>query len=274
MKYKLVAIDIDGTLLNSNNEIPEENIKTIRELRDRGVQFVVVTGRPDIMAREYVKTLGIKAPILGCNGATMRDVLSNEIYYLKPIGKEQLVELYNIFKANKMFPRFYALDSVYSYNPDELNEDKNPFAVFTKRLAKYMEVKIFDDVEEILKDNIKIVKIMYASNDTEIIVSLQEKIKQIQGVEVFRAAKNSLDIVSENVSKGKALIEYAKELGIDKREIIAMGDGENDLSMLLAVGFSVTLENGEDCLKDIASMITVSNDAAGVSKALKEIFAI
>ncbi|MDZ7548831.1 HAD hydrolase family protein, partial [Clostridium perfringens] len=90
--------------------------------------------------------------------------------------------------------------------------------------------------------------IMYASNDVETIISLHEKIKQIQGIEVFRAAKNSLDVVTANVSKGKALIEYASDLGVDRGEIIAMGDGENDLSMLLEVGFPITLENGEDCL--------------------------
>ncbi|WP_411167520.1 Cof-type HAD-IIB family hydrolase [Clostridium sp. MB05] len=274
MKYKLVAIDIDGTLLNSKNEIPEENIQTIRKLQGMGVKFVVVTGRPDVMAKEYVKTLGIKAPILGCNGATMRDVLTNEVYYLKHIGKEQLVELYNLFKSNGMYPRFYSLDAIYSFNPNELNEEKNPFAIFTKRLAKYMDINIFNDIEELLHDDVKITKIMYASNDVETIISLHEKIKQIQGIEVFRAAKNSLDVVTANVSKGKALIEYASDLGVDRGEIIAMGDGENDLSMLLEVGFPITLENGEDCLKEIASMVTVSNDEAGVAKALKEIYEI
>lgn len=274
MNYRLVAIDIDGTLLNSKNEIPEENVQTIRKLQGMGVKFVVVTGRPDVMAKEYVKTLGIKAPILGCNGATMRDVLTNEIYYLKHIGKEQLEELYNLFKSNDMFPRFYSLDAIYSFNPDELNEEKNPFAIFTKRLGKYMDINIFNDIGELLHDDIKITKIMYASNEVETLIPLHEKIKQIQGIEVFRAAKNSLDVVAANVSKGKALIDYASDLGIDRSEIIAMGDGENDLSMLLEVGFPVTLENGEDCLKEIASMVTASNDDSGVAKALKEIFQI
>ncbi|MFA6075793.1 MAG: HAD family hydrolase [Negativicutes bacterium] len=272
MKYKLVAIDLDGTLLNNDHEIPAENITTIRELRELGVQFVVVTGRADAMARKYVNTLGIKAPILACNGATMRDVLSDEVYYLKHIARKPLIELYNFFKSKNLYPRFYALDAVYTYNPDELNEDKNSFAIFSKRLAEYMDLKLFDNIEDLLATDVKITKLVYAAADVATMIPLQEELKQIQGIEILRAAKNVLDIVTENVSKGKALLEYANGLGIDGNEIVAIGDGENDLSMLSAVGFPVTLENGEACLKAIARMVTVSNDEAGVAKALKAIF--
>ena len=275
MQYKLVAIDIDGTLLNSRNEIPAENIQTIRELRQRGVRFVVVTGRPDVMAREYVNILGINAPILGCNGATMRDALSGgETYYCKSIPLQPLTELYNYFQTAGLFARYYGLDTVYSFNPHEFDEQRNPFAHFSKQLAKHMDFKVIAGIDELIASGEKIIKLMYPVSDPELLKPVQQQLRLIDGVEVFRASKLSLDIVATGISKGVALLDYALSLGIDRSELVAIGDSENDLSMLQAVGLPVAMGNASDGVKSICALVTASNDDAGVSKALREIFAM
>ncbi|SCZ01986.1 Cof-type HAD-IIB family hydrolase [Alkaliphilus peptidifermentans] len=270
MSYKLVAIDIDGTLLNSNHVIPEENIETIRQLREKGVSFVIVTGRPDTAVKEYVETLGINAPVLGCNGASIRDVLTGKIHSLKTIPNDILIKLYEFFHSRNIYPRYYSLDSVYSFNTDEFNEAVNPFAVFSKRLAGMMSFKVIKDIDFLLKWDTKIVKVVYITEEYETIAPIQEELRKIPGIEALRSTKTGLDIFADDVSKGKALLSYAESLGIKKEEIIAIGDGENDLSMLEAVGFPVTLKNGEEALKEIAKF--VSNDEAGVAKALKKIY--
>jgi len=274
MQYKLVAIDIDGTLLNSRNEIPAENVQTIRELRQRGVQFVVVTGRPDIMAREYVNTLGISAPILGCNGATMRDVVSGETYYCKAIPLQPLTELYNYFQTAGLYPRYYGLDKVYSFNPHEFDEQRNPFAHFSKQLAQNMEFKVIESIDELIASGEIIIKLMYPVSDPALLEPLQQQLRLIDGVEVLRASKLSLDIVAAGISKGIALMDYAFSLGIDRSELVAIGDSENDLSMLQAVGLPVAMGNASDSVKAVCALVTASNDDAGVSKALREIFAM
>lgn len=272
MRYKMVAIDVDGTLLNNNHQIPIENVQTIRELKEKGVHFVIVTGRPDASVKEYVEILGIDAPILGCNGATIRNIFTNELHVLKSIDTEALKQLQEYFAAKNLYPRFYGLDSVFTLNPYEFEEDKNPFAKFSKRLNSIMPFKVVNSIQDIISNQIQITKIVYIDNNPENILTVQDEIRKIKGIEAYRVGSISLDIVTSGVSKGQALLDYAASLNISKNEIIAIGDSENDLSMLEAVGYPVTLENGEDALKKMARLITDSNENSGVAKALKTIY--
>lgn len=268
----MVAIDVDGTLLNNNHQIPIENVQAIRELKEKGVHFVIVTGRPDASVKEYVEILGIDAPILGCNGATIRNIFTNELHVLKSIDTEALNQLQEYFGAKNLYPRFYGLDSVFTLNPYEFEEDKNPFAKFSKRLNSIMPFKIVNSTQDITSNQIEVTKVVYINTNPETIITIQDEIRKIKGIEAYRVGSISLDIVTSGVSKGQALLDYAASLNISKNEIIAIGDSENDLSMLEAVGYPVTLENGEDTLKKMARLITDSNENSGVAKALKTIY--
>lgn len=269
MQYKLVAIDIDGTLLNSNHEIPYENIETIKNLQDYGINFVIVTGRPDAMAKKYTKELQIPSVILGNNGATIRNVDTNELYFQKVISREKVLELHKFFAKKDIYYRIYGLDSIYSFNDYEFDEAKNEFAVFSKRLADSMNFKIINKIEELDED---VIKFVCFTNDHDKLITTQKELLSIDDLEIVRGSKNGVDINAKGISKGETLLKYAETLGISKEEIIAIGDSENDLSMLKVVGLPVTLENGDQVLKDIAHIITESNDNAGVAKVLKQIF--
>lgn len=269
MEYKLVALDIDGTLLNSSHEIPRENIETINKLQKEGVEFVIVTGRPDIMAKKYAEELQIPSVILGNNGATIRNVDTNHLFFQRFIPKEKVIELYEYFSKKDIYFRLYGLDSIYTFNEDEFDESKNEFAVFSKNLAKNMDFKIINNISELDCD---VIKFVCFTNDYEKLLNIQKELSSIEDVEIVRGSKNGIDINAKGISKGETLLKYANKLGIDSKEIIAIGDSENDLSMLSVVGFPITLENGDQALKDIAMMITESNDNAGVSKALERIF--
>ena len=272
MKYKLVAIDVDGTLLNNSGEIPIENIEEIRTLKEKGVHFVIVTGRPDKSVKEYIEALGIEAPVLGCNGATVRNVLTNELHVLKCIEPEVLLALQTYFETANLYPRFYGLDVVFSLNPYEFDEEKNPYAKYSKKLNTIMPFNVVNTLQEIFSNQIDITKIVVLDSDPERILNIQKEIRKINGISAYRVGQNSLDIMTKGVSKGQALLNYADGLKIMSTEIVAMGDSENDLSMLEAVGYPVTLENGEDALKEMARLVTASNEDAGVAKALKVIF--
>ncbi|MGL5950014.1 MAG: HAD family hydrolase [Cetobacterium sp.] len=274
MEYKLVALDMDGTLLNEEQEISKENLETIKELKGRGVEFVIVTGRPDVMVKKYLEILELENPVLAANGATVRNVFTGDVYSVKEIEKKTVLELYNFFTERGLFPRFCCLGGVYTFNPNEFVEGVNPFAHMSKRLASHMNFTIIENIETIMDNKTKVVNVMFPSMDEEILLSIQNEVKNISGVDVLRGSKITLDIIKENVSKGETLLEYAETLGIKSHEIIAIGDGENDISMLSVVGFPVTLENGDERLKKIAHMITDSNENSGVSKALKKIFKI
>lgn len=270
-KYKLVALDVDGTLLNSKKEIPEENITTIKALTEKGIEFIITTGRPDPQAAQFSKKLGISPVILGNNGATVRNTQSGKLHYATYIPKEKVLELYNKLSSMNIYYRIYGLDSVYTFFSDEFDEEKNEFAYLSKTLAEIMNFKILKNIDELEE---KVIKFVCFSNDREKLLAAQDLLSQVSQVEVVRGGMNVIDITAANISKGKTLLKYAQTLGIEKDEIVAIGDGENDLEMLKMVGFPITLENGEAILKEIAHMVTASNDEAGVAKALKKVFSI
>lgn len=272
MPYKLVAIDVDGTLINEKRMIPLENIKTIRTLREKGIKFVIATGRNDSLVREYVDILNIKAPVIGCNGATTRDVINNKMLALHTIPNKSLIKVYEYLDKNNYRGRLFDTESLYINNKEEFNDENNIYFEFHNYLKEHMNVQYVDQMKDIIKDGLEPLKVVFVNEDPKIISEVQKQLKTINKIEVVRSARNCLDIVGENVSKGNALKDYTESIGIKPSEVVAIGDSENDHSMLTFAGFSVTLENGEDSLKEIVNMVTDTNNNAGVSKALNKIF--
>lgn len=270
--YKLVAIDCDGTLLNSTGYIPEENIKIIKELTDKGIKFIIATGRNDILAADYVDELSIKAPIIGCNGASLRYINSNKPLYFKPIQKNALKEIFSFCKENKLYFKAFSLDKAFTDDKEAIRLGiKSILSKYTKVLTKNMTYIYTNDTSRIVS-NEKIIKVCIVDNNPASLLKIQSKLKGLDGISVCRSAVNCIDICEKSVSKGNALKAYAEIIGIDKSEVIAFGDSENDLSMLSFAGFSVAMQNAEEVVKDSASMVTDTNDNAGVGKALKKIF--
>ena len=271
--YKLVALDLDGTLLNNDHKIPLKNIKVIDTLKNRGVHFVIVTGRSDIMTKHIVEELGIVAPILGNNGASIRNVFTKELLHLSSLSLDIVEKLHLYFQKNNSYARWYGLDDVYSFNQNEFDETQNPYAKFSKILAKSMRFVVLEHFADLKKLDPTILRCMFVTENTSKLPSVHKELSELVNAEVFKTSKTSLDIVAKNTSKGNALISYGKSIKISPYQMIAIGDGGNDISMLQAVGMPVTLNNGDPELKAIAKLVTKgSNNEAGVGEALIEIF--
>ncbi|NIZ46552.1 Cof-type HAD-IIB family hydrolase [Entomospira nematocerorum] len=267
--YKLVALDIDGTLLDSMHKIPEENRLIIQKLYQKDIEFVLVTGRPDALAKQYTEQLGIPPIIVGNNGATVRNVQTKELQVAEFIRKDIAAQVINCLLSRGIYFRIYGVDSVISLFPDDLDETKNEFALFSQRLAGQMNFVIANRDAPIEMD---IVKISCFSHDQQLLSQVRDELECIADVEVVRGASVCLDVMKRGISKGNALINYANQKGITPEEIIAFGDSENDASMLELVGMPIAMGNAEDSLKVIAKKVTSTNDQAGVAKALGEIF--
>jgi len=272
MGYKLVAIDCDNTLLNSKGHIPQENMDTIRKLKAKGIEFIIATGRNDILVTDYVKELGIDAPVIGCNGASIRNIGKNETLSLIPISKPSLNAVFEYCDKNKIPFRAFSMKKGFSNDKNSIEEViKQILAKYTKILSVNMDYEFVEDWK-VLVENEEIVKVVVVNNDLELIKKYQSEIKEIKDIYICRSARNCLDIGAVGVSKGAALRRYAERLGISAEETIAFGDSENDLSMINYAGLGIAMENGEEELKSAADMVTLSNDECGVAFALKKIF--
>jgi Cof subfamily protein (haloacid dehalogenase superfamily) len=268
MSYKLVALDLDGTLLHDDLHIPQENIDTIQRLHRKGIEFVFVTGRPDPMTMQYVEALGIPVMVIANNGASLRRNESKEILYAKYIEEQPLAKALQILRKNNVYFRIYSLDAVASFNEDEFDVTKNKYAHISTRIAQHMQFDIIKSVNDIEFD---VIKMFCLFDEPAELALVLEELSGLSGLSAIQGSALSLDIMAEGVSKGNALMRYAAAKDITMQRIIAIGDNYNDLSMLQVAGMPVAMQNAEAVAKNVAQMITASNNEAGVAKALQKL---
>lgn len=274
MPYKLIAIDCDNTLLDKKGNIPEENKRIIKILNQKGIEIIIATGRNDILVYDYIKELDIKAPVIGCNGASIRELNSGKILSITPIKKSALKEIF-LYSTKNNLP-FKAFTMKKGFSNDKMSVELGINAImntYTKALAENIKYEYITDTQELV-DEEEIIKVVFVEDNPKELERIKQDIACIADISVVRSARNCIDICDKTVSKGNALEKYATSLSIDLKDTIAIGDSENDYYMLKKAGFSVAMENGEDSLKEIADMVTLSNDNCGVSFALKKIFSL
>ena len=271
MSYKLVVTDMDGTFLNSKDEISVENLKIVKELNERGILFSIATGRLDTMIKPYLRQIGNNTPVISCNGALVRNVIKGEFYSAQIIKKIDFTKVIDICKQNNLTFAVYCEYTVYS----ESIEGRIKY--FVKRNEVLCEeekvaIKIVDNIYTDLDE--KIFKILVSNDDSELLERVKGEINKIPGIEAVKSSTNLLDIMSEGVTKGNALRDLAEILKIKREEIIAIGDNHNDISMLEYAGYAIAVGNAEQAVKDIADLVTASNDEDGVSRALRDVLKI
>ena len=273
MNYKLVAIDCDNTLIKHNGEIHSENIKAINMLLEKGIKVVIATGRNDILVKDYMDEVGFKEEIvIGCNGASIRDLKDKSVIQLNYIPKETMKKMVDICVENNIDAKIYTLEECYSLSEEGAKDElKYILTHYTKKLSLNLEYKYEKDIYSLI-DRKEFLKMVILEEDREKILNIQNKFRELEEINAVISAKNCLDVMRKNVSKGNALKDYASMLGIEKEEIVAIGDSENDLEMLNFAGFSVAMGNAEDFIKEACDMTTLTNDEAGVAFAIYKIF--
>jgi len=267
--YKLIAIDLDGTLLNSKRQVPVENIETIREVVKRGIRVVICSGRIFTSGNYYAGVLGSRGPIIACNGSIIKDSQTLEVLYDNPLSQEDSLRIVDVCHREKVYFYGYAEDILYA---ETLEYDALYYWRFNKRLPREhrVEIKIINNFSENLAKNfIPVSKFVVISDDAEQLAQLRKYMEKMEGVTVVSSAKNNFEIFRKGVSKGNALKMLSQKLDIDRKQIVAIGDNENDYTMIEYAGLGIAMGNAENMIKDIAQDITLTNDENGVSEALK-----
>lgn len=271
--YKLIATDCDGTILNSEGFLPEEITSTFRALHNKGIHILIATGRNDILAKDYLDELNIDCPVIGCNGATLVNFYTNEKYFIKSINKTSLDKIFDICCSEDIGVKAFTLDSCYTNNKTLYEGGMGLITTkYKKKMTYSVEYKLVDDMHNISHIP-NFIKAVVIENNTERLLRIRDKINQnIPAIKAVQSNWNCIDIISSDVSKGNAVLEYAKMLGIKPDEIIAFGDSENDISMIKAAGLGVAVKNAADYVKAAADKIVDTNDNCGVAKFLKELY--
>ncbi len=273
MNYKLVAIDCDNTLIKHNGEIHEDNIKAINMILNKGIKVVIATGRNDILVKDYMDEAGFKEEVvIGCNGASIRDLKDYSIIQLNYIPKHTMKKMIDICIENDIKAKMFTLEESYSTTKENSGNELKEFLIhYTKQLSMSLEYKFEEDLYSLIEKK-EFLKMVILENDREKLLNIQNKFKQLDDINAVISAKNCLDIMKKGISKGNALKEYANMLGIKREEIVAIGDSENDLEMLNFASFSVAMGNADNIIKEACNMVTLTNDEGGVAQAIYKIF--
>lgn len=266
MKYKLLCTDMDGTLLNNEKMVSEETLEAIKLAHEKGAKIAITTGRIFTSAKYYGHLLGIKAPIIASNGAYIRE--GDNVIYKCILGVENCKELLKIFKKHNLIPHFYTANGIFAGDekytsrfyaktnqvvPDE-------FKINIEQTSQWQEI-FLEHSEDILKA-------VAIDDDLEKLKKAKEEIRNLGKYEVVSSFSNNFEVMNKNVSKGRAVKMLTEHFNVTKDEVIAIGDSENDLSMICYAGLGVAMGNGDDLVKKAAQYITDTNENDGVKKVI------
>lgn len=268
-KYKLVCIDLDGTLLTDKKTITKENIETIRKASSLGINICIATGRIYKFVDHIKETLGNKIKVIASNGGII--LKDDESLSFKALSYEEILRLKNLTKD-------YNVD-IYLNTENEIISEKSipntySYKVINNGLEDKYKVNIVENYHfENLKDDkkYKIVKaICINKDDLNEVKKVRQLLEETNEFEISSAEHHYCEINSKGVSKGKAVEELAKNLKIDIKEVMCIGDGGNDIEMLKRAGISIAMKNGMEDVKSLVNYITEDNNNSGVAKAIEK----
>ena len=272
---RLVASDMDGTLLNRYGKISLKNQAAVHALNRRNIDFVVCTGRNYADAYAPLKEAGISCDIICMNGAAVFNTKGEQIRK-QTLLKSQISRILTICRPFCVLYDFMTDEG--SYTTSSLEEFKESFEnkIFLSMVSEEHTfetiVKRFQFISEehLFHSETDIYKMSVVHEDPQVLAHIRSCLEKEEGLSIASSAATNLEITHFNAQKGNALLEYAINTKIHPREILAMGDSENDLSMLiLPLGYTVAMDNGSDIIKKSARLVTRSNEEDGVAAAIE-----
>lgn len=256
--YRMIAIDLDGTLLTDQLTISPGTRTAIQKAIETGTIVTIATGRMFSSAKLIAQQLGIKAPLITYQGAMIKATGEDSLYEraVSPAISQKLIEiacnqnlhlqvyqddiLYGAAETDKLIAYAKAVEVPYTVEPD-----------LTRLAQKGFTKLLFID-------------------EPDVLALLQKELQLLFGASAYieKSKKNYLEVTHPEANKGSALLFLANQLGIDRSEIIGIGDNHNDAELLKAAGFGIAMGNAVQEVKDIADYVSFTNNDEGVLHAI------
>ncbi|MBA5850591.1 HAD family phosphatase [Clostridium sp. cel8] len=264
MKYKLIAVDLDGTLLNDKKLICDYNMDRINKALNMGVKFVLCSGRLPSALRAYSEMTAKGQPVICSNGAILLDG-DGGIIYKSCIDKNRVLEMIDIFREEKDDTYYHFYDENTIYTEQFTMSAKNLYE-FSRKLDRKLriEIRVMPDLKSIANEkDIDINKIVVIDEDLNYLSRLREKLKNVQDIEITSSEITNIEIMNKGVSKGSGVNLLARYYNIPIDECITIGNDENDISMIESEAFGVAVSNAKDPVKQCADYVTSKDNNEG-----------
>ena len=267
MKYKLLVLDVDGTLLNDEREISKRTLAALLKVQQMGVRIVLASGRPTYGLMPLAKTLELGnygGFVLSYNGCQIIKAQNGEILFERRINPEMLPYLEKKARKNGF--------AIFTYHDDTLITD-SPDNEYIKNEALLNNLKIIKEDEFSTAIDFAPCKCMLVSDKEEALIGLEQHWeKRLAGtLDAFRSEPYFLEVVPCGVNKANTLGALLEHLGVTREEVIAVGDGVCDVTMLQLAGMGVAMGHSQDSVKVCADYVTASNEEDGVALAVEKL---
>jgi len=286
--YKIVAVDLDGTLLNSFGEVSLATKEVLNKVKERGVEVVLASGRTIDSVENLSLELNTSRYIISGNGAILYDVQEKTILHNRFLNKKQVLDIIKICDETSIFYNVYAENEIITpnlsynvlfYHKENVNKEESKRTVINvvNNVAKYIEesdkneylkVTICDETKFIFNS---IIRKLRTCEDIDVLdVSHMSRKKIKVGTAEVDVEYFYTEITNKNVNKWTALEVLLEKLGVSREEVMAIGDNINDKEMVEEAGLGVVTGNSSPMMKEIADVVVADNNSDGVKEALEK----
>lgn len=286
--FKLVAIDLDGTMLNQYGIVTQKTKNSIKKTQENGIEIMIASGRPIDSVKTISKEIGSENYFISGNGSIIYDIKKDEIIYENVLKKQKALEIIKICEENSIFYNVYTEKEIIAKNLQY-----NVLYYHKENLTKAEEDKTHINIVENIYDYIekteaKVLKVMICDKHQTIFNAIMRKLKEVEDIEVLEVSHMSRKIIrqgteeipieyfyteisAKNVDKWTALEFLKEKLQISSDEIVAIGDNVNDKKMIEKSGYGIAMGQSAPQIKEIADYVTDSNVDDGVANALDKL---
>jgi len=286
--YKLIAVDLDGTLLNSYGAVTENTKNVIKKVEEQGANVIIASGRPIDSIMTIANEIGSDKYFIAGNGAIVYDMKKKEIIYEKCLPKQKVLDIIKICEENSIGYNVYTekeiLTTSLKYNVLYYHKEN-----LKKPEDKKTKISIINNMYEYIEndENSRFLKITVCDENKFVFNSIIRKLKEIRDIEVLEVSHMAKKMIRQgteefsveyfyteisraNVDKWNAIEFLAEKMGINQDEIMAIGDNINDKEMIEKAGLGVVMAQSTPVVVNVANEVTASNNDEGVAKILQK----
>lgn len=266
MKYKLLALDIDGTLTNSQKQISPKTRQALMEAQQKGLRLILASGRPTDGVRPLARQLEMEKYggfILSYNGARVIDLSNEQVVYEKTLAPEIIPVIGELAHKYKIGVLTYVDGAVITETPED------PYIQLEARINGLPLKGVENFAEAVTEKEPKCLM----TGDGEYMGKIEPEIAAALGnLSVYRSEAYFIEIMPENIDKAVSLEKLCEYVGVTREELAACGDGYNDMPMIRYAGLGIAMANAKEPVREAADVITLSNDEDGIAAALEKYF--
>lgn len=267
MKYKLIVLDLDGTLTNSKKVITPRNREILIRVQEQGVRLVLASGRPTYGIVPLANELRMNefgGFILSYNGGEIINWETQEMIYENVLPNDVVPVLYECARSHQL--------SILTYDGAEIVTE-NSLDPYVQKEAFLNKMAVRETNDFLTDITLPVAKCLIVGDAGKLIPVESELCIRLQGkINVFRSEPYFLELVPQGIDKALSLSVLLENIGMTCEEVIAIGDGYNDLSMIKFAGMGIAMGNAQEPVKKAADYITLTNDEDGVAEAIERIF--